>query len=89
MSISFLIAVYFVLWWVVLFAVLPFGVRTQAEAGEVVPGTPASAPASFPLLRVFAVTTLVAALVFAALWALIALRIIDVDALMSAPKEPR
>jgi predicted secreted protein len=33
-SISTAFAIYFVLWWVVLFAVLPFGVRSQAEDGE-------------------------------------------------------
>ena len=28
------IAIYFVIWWLVLFAVLPFGVRSQHEAGR-------------------------------------------------------
>ncbi|MEZ5819074.1 MAG: DUF1467 family protein [Hyphomicrobiaceae bacterium] len=69
MNITFLIAVYFVIWWVVLFAVLPFGVRTQGEAGNVVPGTPESAPANFRLWRVVGITTIVAAVVFAVLWA--------------------
>ena len=27
-------AIYFIIWWVVLFAVLPFGVRNASEAGE-------------------------------------------------------
>ena len=27
------------IWWVVLFAVLPWGVRSQQESGEVAPGT--------------------------------------------------
>jgi len=40
MSVSFAIAIYFIIWWTVLFAVLPIGVRTQAEDGAVVPGTP-------------------------------------------------
>ncbi|WP_409997548.1 DUF1467 family protein, partial [Escherichia coli] len=30
-SVSTAFAIYFVLWWVVLFAVLPFGVRSQME----------------------------------------------------------
>jgi predicted secreted protein len=34
MSLSFGIAIYFVIWWVLLFAILPFGVRTSEEAGE-------------------------------------------------------
>ena len=44
MSLTFAIAIYVVIWWTVLFAVLPIGVRTQGEDGSVVPGTPESAP---------------------------------------------
>ena len=32
------IALYFIIWWTLLFAILPFGVRSQAEAGEVAHG---------------------------------------------------
>ena len=82
MSISFLIAIYFIIWWVVLFTVLPFGVRTQSESGSVVPGTPESAPADFRLLRVVIATTIVSALVFAALWAAVRWKLIDIDGLV-------
>ena len=88
MSIPFAIAVYFILWWLVLFVVLPFGVRTQGEAGEVVPGTPASAPQSFPIWRVIAITTLGAALVFAALWSSVHSGLLDLDGLFGAPPVP-
>ena len=37
-------AVYFVVWWTMLFAVLPFGVHSQRELGDVVPGTDPGAP---------------------------------------------
>lgn len=83
MSISFMIAVYFIIWWVVLFAVLPFGVRTQEEAGNVVPGTPESAPADFRLLRIVILTTIASAVVFAVLWGLVSWRIIDLEGLVS------
>ena len=43
-------AIYFVAWWVLLFIVLPFGVRSQDEDGEVVPGTDPGAPAIGPML---------------------------------------
>mgnify|MGYP003351198465 CR=1 FL=1 len=33
-QVSALLAIYFVLWWIVLFATLPFGVRNTAEAVE-------------------------------------------------------
>jgi len=82
MSIAFLVAIYFIIWWVVLFAVLPFGVHTQAEAGDVVPGTPESAPASFRLFRVLITTTIVSGIVFAALWAAVRWHVIDLQALL-------
>ena len=43
-------AIYFITWWVVLFAVLPWGVRSQTEDGEIVPGTDPGAPV-LPKLR--------------------------------------
>lgn len=64
MRIGTAIAVYFVIWWTVLFAVLPIRVRTQAEAGSVVPGSEGSAPERPALLLKVVVTTIVAALVF-------------------------
>ncbi|MEQ1578019.1 MAG: DUF1467 family protein [Hyphomicrobium sp.] len=68
MTIAFGIALYFMIWWMVLFAVLPFGVKTQGEAGEVVPGTPASAPARQQMLRLFAINSVLAAAVFSIVW---------------------
>jgi predicted secreted protein len=68
MSIVFGIAIFFVVWWISLFAVLPFGVRTQAEAGDTVAGTPPSAPAKFPFLRIVLVNTAVSVVVFAIIW---------------------
>ena len=44
MSLSTAIAIYFIIWWVVLFAVLPWGVRSQQESGDVVSGTDPGAP---------------------------------------------
>ena len=53
--------VYVVIWWVVLFAVLPWGVRTQ-ENPE--PGMASSAPVEPRILRKFMITSLVALLVW-------------------------
>ena len=50
------IAVYFTTWWIVLFAVLPFGVRSQHESGEVTAGTDPGAPVA-PGLKVKALWT--------------------------------
>lgn len=43
MSVTTAVAIYFLIWWVTLFAVLPFGVRPQGE-GEMAPGTDPGAP---------------------------------------------
>lgn len=71
MNVTFAIAIYFIIWWIGLFAVLPFGLRTQAEDGEVVPGTPASAPARISLVKIFAINTVMAAVISCVVWYLI------------------
>ena len=45
MSITAIIVVFAVTWFMVFFIVLPIRFVSQAEAGSVVPGTPAGAPA--------------------------------------------
>jgi predicted secreted protein len=54
-------AIYFVVWWITLFAILPIGLRTQAEDGDVAVGTVASAPARFRGGKIMLMTTLVSA----------------------------
>jgi len=71
MSIGSAVAVYFVIWWTVIFAVLPFGIRSQREAGVVVPGSDPGAPASMRWGRLMLINTLVAAVVFALFYVLI------------------
>ncbi len=70
------LAIYIFIWWITLFAVLPFGVRTQDEEGSVVPGTPGSAPAKPRMLRVFLINTLVATIIFAIVYVIIAYQLI-------------
>jgi predicted secreted protein len=69
MTIVFGTVLYIMIWWITLFAVLPFGVKTQGEAGEVVEGTPESAPASPRFWRVVLINTVVSAVVFTVVWA--------------------
>jgi len=79
MDLVMLIAIYMFIWWITLFAVLPFGVRTQYEEGTVVPGTPESAPAKPRILRVFLINTVVATIVFAIVYVIITFRLITAD----------
>ena len=64
MNLALSLALYFLIWWTLLFAILPFGLRTQDEAGEIVPGTPASAPVKPRLLWIVCVNSLVSGVVF-------------------------
>lgn len=57
-----LIAIYFIVWWLTLFCILPLGVKTQEEAGEIVPGSATSAPVRPQLLMKAGLTTIVAAI---------------------------
>lgn len=66
MAISSAIAIYFVLWWVVLFAVLPFGIRSQLENGEEIAGTDPGAPSAPRMARKLIWKTIVSAAIFAA-----------------------
>ena len=60
------LAAFFLIWWVSLFAVLPWGVRSQHESGEMTPGTDPGAPTSFRLGRTLLWTTVVALAIYAA-----------------------
>jgi predicted secreted protein len=59
-------AIYFVLWWVVLFLTLPFGVRSQHEDGVGAPGTDPGAPVATKMGRKLIWTTVLSAVIFAA-----------------------
>ena len=63
-------AVFFILWWLVLFATLPFSLRTQEEDGEVTLGTEASAPRGAHVLRAMLRTTVVSLIIFGGLYLL-------------------
>lgn len=58
------IAIYFVLWWLCLFLVLPLGARSQKDAGEIVAGTEPGAPAFVRFWPKLLITTLLALVAF-------------------------
>jgi len=79
MSIVTALAIYFIVWWLVLFAVLPFGVRSQQERGEVTPGSDPGAPAIPRLARKLLWTTIVAGILFALGYVVYAYRLVALD----------
>lgn len=85
MSLVLSAALYFVIWWTVLFAILPLGVTSQYEAGDVVPGSEGAAPQTPMMLRKFALTTLVAAIVFGIVYLFVTGRIMSIDSFPFGP----
>jgi predicted secreted protein len=79
MSFSTSVAIFFIIWWVVLFAVLPWGIRSQVESGEVVPGSDPGAPALPKLCSKVMWTTLVSAVIFAAFQVIYRYRLVGLD----------
>jgi predicted secreted protein len=61
------IVLFAVLWFLTLFIVVLIGQRSQQDAGEVVPGTPAGAPADLRLRGKLIWTTVIAGLIWAVL----------------------
>ena len=61
------IVLYAVLWFLTLFIVVLIGQRSQQDAGEIVPGTPAGAPADLRLRGKLIWTTVIAGLIWAVL----------------------
>ena len=59
------LAIYVIVWMVCLFAVLPWGAQSQADAGDIVHGTDPGAPARFNIWKKLLVTTVLAFVVVA------------------------
>lgn len=62
------LAIFFVIWWTVLFAILPIGMRSQVDDDDVILGTAHSAPTNFSVAGKAFWTTVVSLLVFAAFY---------------------
>lgn len=65
------ILIYILIWWVTLFAILPIGVRGQAEENNVVPGSEPGAPVRSHMTKKFIQTTIVSLIIFAIVYVII------------------
>lgn len=78
------IAIYLTIWWTVLFAVLPIGVISHAEAGiDKGDGGDPAAPVDPKIKRKFITTTWISAIVFAGLWLVLHFKLIPLPSLPS------
>ena len=63
-TISWMIAIYFIVWWITLFVTLPFGVRSQHEDGGGVPGSDPGAPVVPHMRRKLMWTTIISVVIY-------------------------
>lgn len=71
MSVTSALVLFASLWFLILLMLLPIGVQSQQEHGEIVPGTPPGAPAGHVIGRKLRWTTIVTCLAFAAIYGVI------------------
>ena len=81
MPVTTALAIFFLIWWVVLFAVLPWGIRSQHEGGEIAPGTDPGAPVVPRLGRKLMWTTVVSAVIFAGCYVVYVERLVTLQGL--------
>jgi predicted secreted protein len=67
-SLVFGLAIYGIVWFLTLFIVLPFGVVSQGEAGDIVPGSTESAPAQPRIVKKLVGTTVLSIILYAILY---------------------
>ncbi len=72
------IVLFLVVWFMVLFVLLPLRLETQADRGEVEPGTPEGAPAHFDVWRKVRHVTVVSVIVWSIIAGVIFMEIITV-----------
>ena len=65
MPVATALAIFFLIWWVVLFAVLPWGIKSQHEGEDIPPGTDPGAPGTARVGWKLLWTTVVAAAIYA------------------------
>ena len=85
------LAIYGIIWFLTLFMVLPWGVVSQAEHGEVQPGSSEIAPTRPLIILKLAITTFIAGLFFLIVYWLLtsgALANIDLPFFPDIPERP-
>jgi predicted secreted protein len=58
------LVVWLIIWWLVLFVILPIGIRGQAEEGDIVEGSEPGAPHTLDIKRKFKQTTIIASILW-------------------------
>ncbi len=80
------LALYFILWWLSLFVILPFGVKTQDDEGDVTLGTVSSAPNKPLIIKKMIATTVLSAVLLGFFYWLVVIQGFSIDDIPFFPK---
>lgn len=78
-SIAGALVTYAILWFLTLFVLLQNGVRSQAEEGEIEPGTPPGAPSAIRIKRKFLWATILAFIPWALFFAVLESGLVSIE----------
>ncbi len=79
MTITAALVLYSVTWFMVFFCVLPVRFESQGDRGQVMPGTPASAPEDAMIGKKARITTIIATVIFGLFYLIITSGLITID----------
>jgi len=79
MSLPISIGIYFICWWLAFFMVLPIGIRAQSDDDNAEPGMAESAPYAPHLWIKALAATVLSAIIFAVVYAVVAYKLIPLD----------
>lgn len=64
MNLFSLFVMYLIIWWIVLFAILPVGVKPQSDSGEIIKGTEPGAPQESNIKKKFILTSIISTVIW-------------------------
>jgi predicted secreted protein len=73
------VVLFLIIWFMTLFVILPLKLKSQGEAGKIVPGTPESAPDNPQIGKRFLIVTIVSVIVFIPIAAIIISGVITIE----------
>ena len=75
-------AILFILiWWIVLFTILPFKIKSQIESGQIVESTDPCAPENPRIVQKFLIVTIISLMLWLGLYVLVKYEYLDLRAL--------
>jgi len=89
MPVATALAIFFLIWWVVLFAVLPWGIKSQHEGEDIAPGTDPGAPSKARIGWKLVWTTVMAVAIYGVGSVVYAEQWVTVDGLVNLFIKPR